>query len=75
MPQIAQQDYIRIEIKNSLALTDAEKAEIAAKVANGTIFDCILVLGDSTSVYRISGYDAVAEAIFYGADGTIGYGE
>lgn len=61
MPQIAQQDYIRIEIKNSLALTDAEKAEIAAKVANGTIFDCLIVTSDYTS--RVVGHDDTAISI------------
>lgn len=55
MPQIAQQDYIRIEIEDITALTDAEKAKIAEKVANGTIFDCLIVTSDYTS--RVIGHD------------------
>ena len=47
MPQIAQQDYIRIEVSGesvtSGELTASEKAEIKKAVENGTILDVLLV--------------------------------
>ena len=63
MPQIAQQDYIRIEIEDASALTDAEKAKLAAKVAEGTIFDCIIVYEDSES--RVVGSDAINKIVYF----------
>lgn len=47
MPQIAQQDYIRIEVsRDSLTsgnLTASEKAEVKKAVENGTICDVLIV--------------------------------
>ena len=63
MPQSAQQDYIRIEIADITALTDAEKAQIAAKVANGTIFDCIIVNGGVEG--RVIGCDATGDLVYF----------
>lgn len=45
MPQIAQQDYIRITIADFENITDAEKAEVKKAIANGTIFDVLFVVG------------------------------
>lgn len=42
MPQIAQQDYIRIPIADLTEMTDSEKAEIKKAIDNNTIFDCII---------------------------------
>lgn len=48
MPQIAQQDYIRIEVSSgsvsSGELTASEKAEIKKAVENGTIMDVLMVV-------------------------------
>jgi len=63
MPQIAQQDYIRIEIGDNTALTDTEKAELAAKVANGTIFDCIIVCEGGEG--RVMACDATDKGVYY----------
>lgn len=52
MPQIAQQDYLHIVVESVSELTDAEKANIAAKVKAGTIFDCIICLAESGALYR-----------------------
>lgn len=43
MPNIAQQDYIRIEVQDFDNPTAAEIAELKKAVANGTILDTILV--------------------------------
>ena len=48
MPQIAQQDYLRIPIVDITAVTDAEKEIIREKVKQGIIFDCLLFLSSST---------------------------
>lgn len=46
MPQIAQQDYLKIQIEDLSNVTDAEKAIIREKVSQGIIFDCIIVSGE-----------------------------
>lgn len=47
MPQIAQQDYIRVEVSGESVtsgnLTASEKAEIKKAVENGTIWDVLMV--------------------------------
>ena len=52
MPQIAQQDYIRIEVSASSVtsgeLTASEKAEIKKAVENGTIWDVLMVAAFET---------------------------
>lgn len=58
---IGQHDYTRIEIEDITALTDAEKAKIAEKVANGTIFDCLIVTSDFIS--RVIGHNDTVIAI------------
>ncbi len=55
MPQIAQQDYIRLHINDINLLTDAEKAGLKKIIANGTLFDCII---ESQGVfYRVNSYE------------------
>lgn len=46
MPQVAQQDYLKIQIADLANVTDAEKATIREKVSQGIIFDCIIVSGE-----------------------------
>lgn len=57
MPQIAQQDYIRIGIADIENPTDAEKAKIAAKVADGTIQDCLIEDGAGHTA-KVIAFDA-----------------
>lgn len=42
MPQIAQQDYIVINVVDVSSPTDDEKAALQKVVDNGTLFDCII---------------------------------
>lgn len=55
MPQIAQQDYIRIEISGNSVLTASEKAEIKKAVENGTIWDVLMVSpGETLRIIAVS---------------------
>ena len=56
MPQIAQQDYLRVEIENAYDITEAEKAQIKKLIENGTIFDVIFYLKPATFA-RVLSYD------------------
>ena len=61
MPQIAQQDYIKLEIANISSLTEAEKEVIKKHIDNGTILDCLIPDARSNAVCRIVTY-AVTQA-------------
>ena len=56
MPQIAQQDYIKLEIANISNLTEAEKEVIKKHIDNGTILDCLIPDARSNAVCRIVTY-------------------
>lgn len=56
MPQIAQQDYIKLEIDNISSLTEAEKKVIKKHIDNGTILDCLIPDAGSNAVCRIVTY-------------------
>ena len=43
MPQIAQQDYLRIDIADMEELTSEEKAKLRDAVARNVLFDTIIV--------------------------------
>lgn len=62
MPQIAQQDYIYVEIADLAHLTDSEKAELRKHMAAGSLFDVIII--NKVNYYvRIIAYDKDANTI------------
>ena len=50
MQQVAQQDYLHLQIADVQSPTDAEKAEIKKHVAQGTIWDVLIETGDGAKV-------------------------
>lgn len=63
MPSISQQDYLRIEIEDTSALTDTEKAAIQKNVDNGTIFDTIFSLEGGHYLAKASSVNVEAKGI------------
>lgn len=61
MPQIAQQDYIVVDIADIDSITDAEKAELRKYLSAGLIFDVILSYNDG----------AFRSKIIYASDYTV----
>ena len=47
MPQVAQQDYIRLAVADPTALTAEEKAHIKKHVQQGTIWDVLVEIEHS----------------------------
>lgn len=77
MPQIAQQDYIRIPIANRNNPTEAEKAELKKVLGNGTLLDSVLVFTEPTkgearvSGWSFDGADTYIDFVFDGDFGSI----
>lgn len=70
MPQIAQQDYLRIAIADLEAPTAEEKAEIQKHVQNGTIWDCLIAYSAETPVSRVVAITEGDQSIFIFDTGT-----
>lgn len=66
MPSISQQDYIIIRIEDTAEVTDAEKAEIAKYIDNGTILDALIESGTGSDSWkaRIIGYKSGAISVY-----------
>lgn len=79
MPQIAQQDYIKLEIANTSNLTEAEKEVIKKHIDNGTIWDIIISenVDTETVFYRVVGLSKVDNEVYLGGVSirTMYYGE
>ena len=67
MPNIAQQDYIRISVADMNHITASEKAEIAKYAESGTIMDAIIET--PVGIARVIAHAPLDKAIvFYNLD-------
>lgn len=72
MPQIAQQDYIYLEIGDFENLTPDEKKELRKAVANNTILDYVITYHseDGINLHKVVGYSAVDAIVLVGMPGS-----
>lgn len=79
MPQVAQQDYIRIAVDNLSLPTAEERAEIRKHVQNGTIWDAIIADSDGAFGRVLSVVPPSEQIIVYSVSGgeiqPVDYGE
>lgn len=61
MPQIANQDFIKVKVKGAFAAMDADtKKYLLAKKKEGTIFDCVVESTTQGTSRVLAVYDTVA---------------
>lgn len=65
MPNIAQQDYLRIAIEDIEELTASEKAEIRRAAENGVVMDVILYNPTSMSESRIISHTPTHKTVVF----------
>lgn len=78
MPNIAQQDYLYIEIVDASSLTNGEKAELAKVVENKTLFDTIFILDNGNVKAKALSIDIDASEVYVIVSGvieTLAFGE
>lgn len=65
MPNIAQQDYLRIAINDIEEFTASEKAEIRRAAENGVVMDVILYDPTFMSESRIISHDPQSKTVVF----------